>query len=359
MQTITKYLAVIVLGLSVHLINAQATINESKISALQEKKNLVEKQEREFLKTEVETINTRLDNGEIAQEEATKLKQNLAEKRALNIENRIAIIDNRIALLERNKTVDYDTGANLEGLIIEIGKTEDSDEYDTGSIYIGPQKKREPRIYDRRTTSDLVFAIGFNNAIIEGESLNDSPYELAGSGFVELGWAWKTRVFKNSNALRLKYGVSFQWNKLDIKDNLYFNEVDKVVTLEEFPLNLSKSKFRTTNLVFPIHFEFGPSKKVEHENYFRYSTYKKFKIGLGGYGGFNIASLQKLKYKEDGEHEKDKIKDFNTNSLVYGLSAYIAFGNVGVYCKYDLQPIFNNQAMDQNNISLGLRFDMD
>ena len=358
MQTITKYLAVIVLGLSVHLINAQDT-NESKISALQEQKNFVEKQEREFLKIEVEAINTQMDNGEITQEEASILKQNLAEKRALNIENRIAIIDNRIALLERNETVDYDTGANLEGLIIEIGKTEDSDEYDTGSIYIGPQKKREPRIYDRRTTSDLVFAIGFNNAIIEGESLNDSPYKLGGSGFVELGWAWKTRVFKNSNALRLKYGVSIQWNKLDIKDNLYFNEVDKVVTLEEFPLNLSKSKFRTTNLVFPIHFEFGPSKKVEHENYFRYSTYKKFKIGLGGYGGFNIASLQKLKYKEDGDHEKDKIKDFNTNSLVYGLSAYIAFGNVGVYCKYDLQPIFNNQAMDQNNISLGLRFDMD
>lgn len=358
MQTITKYLAVIVLGLSVHFINAQA-MNESKISALQEQKNFVEKQEREFLKIEVEAINTRMDNGEITLEEASILKQNLAEKRALNIENRIAIIDNRIALLERNKTVDYDTGANLEGLIIEIGKTEDSDEYDTGSIYIGPQKKREPRIYDRRTTSDLVFAIGFNNAIIEGESLNDSPYKLGGSGFVELGWAWKTRVFKNSNALRLKYGVSIQWNKLNIKDNLYFNEVDKVVTLEEFPLNLSKSKFRTTNLVFPIHFEFGPSKKVEHENYFRYSTYKKFKIGLGGYGGFNITSLQKLKYKEDGDHEKDKIKDFNTNSLVYGLSAYIAFGNVGVYCKYDLQPIFNNQAMDQNNISLGLRFDMD
>ena len=127
MQTITKYLAVIVLGLSVHFINAQA-MNESKISALQEQKNFVEKQEREFLKIEVEAINTRMDNGEITLEEASILKQNLAEKRALNIENRIAIIDNRIALLERNKTVDYDTGANLEGLIIESGKTEEADE---------------------------------------------------------------------------------------------------------------------------------------------------------------------------------------------------------------------------------------
>ena len=181
-------------------------------------------------------------------------------------------------MLERNEHVDFDTGANLEGFVLEIGKTEDSDEYDTGSIYIGPHSKREPRVYDRRTTSDLVFAIGFNNAIVEGQSLNDSPYKLGGSGFVELGWAWKTRVFKNSNAMRIKYGLSFQWNKLDIKDNLYFTETDNVVSLEEYPLNLNKSKFRTTNLVVPIHFEFGPSKKIEREDYFRYSTYKKFKI---------------------------------------------------------------------------------
>ena len=84
--------------------------------------------------------------------------------------------------------------------------------------------------------------------------------------------------------MRLKYGLSFQWNKLDIKDDLYFIETDDVVSLEESAFNLNKSKFRTTNLVVPVHFEFGPSKKIEGENYFRYSTRKKFKIGVGGYG---------------------------------------------------------------------------
>jgi hypothetical protein len=69
--------------------------------------------------------------------------------------------------------------------------------------------------------------------------------------------------------------------------------------------------------------------------------------------------MQKLKYKENGDKEKDKIKGYNTNNLVYGLSAYLSWGNVGLYAKYDLSPIFKDQAIDQNNISLGIRFDMD
>lgn len=364
MQTITKYLVLIILGICVLQTNAQETNQEnnntSKIETLKKAKESIKLEERELLKKEVETINKRLDNEEISQDKADTLKKEAANLHALNIENRIAIIDNRIALLERNETVDYDTGANLEGMIIEIGKTKDSDEYDTRSIYIGPQKKRKPRVYDRHTTSDIVFAIGFNNALIDGKQLDDSPYELTGSGFVELGWAWKTRLLKNSNAIRLKYGFSFTWNKLDIKDNKYFVNNDDEITLEDFPYNLKKAKFRTTNLIFPVHFEFGPSKKIERDTYFRYSTYKQFKIGLGGFAGFNLATLQKLKYNKDGKDVKDKIKGgYNTTDFVYGLSGYIAIGNVGIYVKYDLSPIFKDQAIEQNNISIGLRFDMD
>lgn len=109
----------------------------------------------------------------------------------------------------------------------------------------------------------MLFVIGFNNAIIEGEKLDDSPYKLGGSGFVELGWNWKTRLFKNSNFVRIKYGFSFMWNKLDIKDNKYFVNNEGEITLEDLPYNLKKAKFRTTSLVFPLHFEFGPSKKLK------------------------------------------------------------------------------------------------
>ncbi|MFD2551959.1 hypothetical protein ACFSQP_09035 [Bizionia sediminis] len=359
MNILVKYVIALMLTCTVTGNYAQVTPNSEKMAQLESQKIVVENEEKAQLKQAVEAINKRLDAGEISEDAAAKLKLLVAEKHALNIKNRLAIIDNQLALLARNTDSSGVLETNNDGFTIVIGKTEESDEFDLGTIYIGSKIKKKPVVYDKRTTSDLVFAIGFNNAIIEGQSLNDSPYKIGGSGFVELGWAWKTRVLENSNAIRFKYGVSVQWNKLDIKNNLYFTQEEARVSLEEFPLNLRKSKFRSTNLVVPVHFEFGPSKKIERENYFRYSTYRKFKIGVGAYGGLVLQSLQKLKYDENGSSQKDKFKDYNTNNFVYGLSTYVAWGNVGLYAKYDLSTIFKNQAVSQNNISLGLRFDMD
>ncbi|WP_274475171.1 hypothetical protein [Mangrovimonas aestuarii] len=364
MTTITKYVVLLALSLIGTQILAQDTIQDSakaeKIKLLEELKVDVVEEEKELLKVEVENINNRLDAGDISSAEADRLKQQAADHHAKNIENRLAIIDNKIELVKRNQ-VDPDVRiTEKEGVIIQIGKNEESYELDKGGIYIGPKSCDKPKKYDKRTTSDLVFAIGFNNSIIEGQSIDDSPYKLGGSGFVELGWAWKTRVLDNSNAIRIKYGVSLQWNKLNIKDNQYFVEENDIVTLQPFEYDLDKAKFRMTNLVFPVHFEFGPSKKIEKENYFRYSTHKKFKIGIGGYAGFNVETLQKLKYEKDGDKTKDKIhRNYNTTDFVYGLSGYLAFGSVGVYVKYDLSPIFRDQPIEQNNISVGLRFDMD
>jgi len=357
MQTITKYLIVFILSFSMQLMNAQESATKSEsIDMLIKLKKAIEQEEREALKTKVEAINQRLDKGEISQNEANLLKKEAAEKHALNIENRIAIIDNKIELLKRNGYVFEDKTRDERGLI-RIGR---GDETSESFIFIGKQRDDKPYRYDKRTTSDFVLAFGLNNAIIEGENFDDTPYKIGGSRFFEIGWAWKTRVFQNSNFLRIKYGYSFQINGLKPKDNMYFTQNGDETMLEEFPSELKKSKLSITNLVFPVHFEFGPSKRIDRENYFRYSTRNQFKIGIGGYAGFNIGTRQKLKYSVDGEKIKDKMKkSFNATSLVYGLSGYIAFDDTALYVKYDLSPIFNDQVVKQNNISLGVRFDMD
>lgn len=366
MNTITNFLVRLFLCLILsHTVNAQNKQNDSiinqkakdKLKVLEDMKITVRNEERAFLKSEVEAINKRLENGEITVSESEVLKNEAARKRALNIENRLAIIDNEILLLRRNGLEDENSDS---GYTFRIGSDKDTESSDS-FIYIGAKSQDKPRRYDRRTTSNIVFAIGFNNAIIEGENLDDSPYKLGGSGFVELGYAWKTRVFKNSNALRIKYGASLQWNKLDIKDNQFLVNTNGVISLEPFEANANKVKFRTTNLVFPIHFEFGPSKKIERDTYFRYSTRKQFKFGIGAYGGFNLGTLQKIKFENDrGDNVKDKFKNsYHTSDLIYGISSYVAFGGTAVYVKYDLNPIFKDQATDQNNISVGLRFDMD
>ncbi|MGJ8592010.1 MAG: hypothetical protein ACSHXF_05655 [Aquaticitalea sp.] len=354
MNTITKLVVLVSLCLIVNKAKAQDTIQKSpnhfQLEKLEIMKQAVANEEKAFLKAEVEIINKRLENGEITQERAETLKREMAKKRALNIENQIAIIDNKISLLKRNDDFYQLESENRNEVGISIGSF-------TG---LSINRKNEPRKYDKRTTSALVFALGLNNAVIEGTDFGKSPYQFVGSGFVELGWAWKTRLLEDSNAVRLKYGLSLQWNKFSPKNDRFFVEDGNTTTLETFADDLKESEFRITNLVVPVHFEFGPSKKIEKDTYFRYTTATQFKFGIGGYAGFNIGTQQKLRYEEDGDRVKQKIrKDYNTTEFIYGLSTYVGVGGVSLYAKYDLNPLFKNQIIEQHNVSLGLRVDLD
>src|SRR5690606_18922075 len=143
--------------------------------------------------------------------------------------NRLSILDNQIAFYQRNPTSDLNLYSGYRVSVIL-----DKDRF----LYVDSPDNHKPPKYDIRTTKDFLFAIGFNNTIIEGQSLDDSPYQLGGSGFVELGWLWKTRLLENSNFARVTYGLSVQWNKLSIKDNQYFVANDNETTLETFPLHL-------------------------------------------------------------------------------------------------------------------------
>lgn len=359
MRTITIYILSIAALFMAHKLVAQEDY-QKKVEILREQKVKITEQEKEALKFEVENINKRLEKGELTTEDANTLKTKAAEKRALNIENRISIVENKINLLERNKGLllyDITTDSINDGQIrigIDInGKNAES------VIFNSKSWKRELQ-YDRRTYSDFVIAIGLNNAIVEGQSFNDSPYKVAGSRFFEMGWQWRTRVFENSNFLRFNYGFSFQFNGLKPKNNQYFVALENGQTeLQEFNFDLDKSKLRMDNLVFPMHFEFGPSTVKKTDEKIRYSLENQFRIGVGGYAGFNMGTRQKLKYDRNGDNVKDKLKrGYNTSDFIYGLSAYAGVEGVLLYVKYDLNPIFKNALVDQRNISLGLRFDL-
>ena len=356
MRTIVIYLALLLISLLTQQLLAQDDETmKYKIDQLEKKKEDVTRMEREALKDEVQLINQRLEDGEISQERAQQRKMEAAEKHAKNIENKLAIIENTLALLKRTGSVDLNTETN--SIEIALGGSDAEGDMLFGVKYnSGNQNKT---IYDRRTYGDPILAFGLNNAIIEGQSLEDAPYKIGGSRFFELGWAWRTRVFKNSNFLRFHYGLSFQFNGLKPIDNQYFVMNDGQAELEEFQFDLKKSKFRMDNLVFPLHFEFGPSKFKQSDESVRYDIHNKFRLGVGGYGGFNLGTRQKIKYDLDGENVKDKLKrSYNTSNFVYGLSAYVGFDSVLLYVKYDLNPIFKDAEVEQHNISLGLRFDL-
>ena len=338
MKTITICLAIFFTTLGVQYLQAQQETVEQKIERLEQKKEVIIAEEKEALRKTVEKINRQLEEKKITFEEAEQLKETAAKKHALNIENRIAIVENEIAWLSRNGNVEDD-------------EEEDHDHW---------EKRNRDRSRENRTSSSIVLAAGLNNAIEEGGSLNDLDFKIGGSRFFEIGLVWNTRVFNNTNWVRVKYGFSFQFNGLKPEDNQYFVEEGEMTVLKVYPVELEKSKFRMDNLVVPVHFEFGPSDSAETGWGTWYSTEDRFKIGLGGYAGLSLGERQKLKFEEDGDNVKKKMKnDFNTNDVVYGVSGYIGWGSTSLYVKYDLNPIFQEPNPPLYNVSAGLRFDLD
>lgn len=345
MKTSTLTLVITLFILASFFSNAQEIRMDSsiknKITALEEQKESVVSNERDALSAEVSEITKRFESNEISGAEAEKQKVAAAEKHALNIDNKTAIIDNKIALLERNGNADAE----------EI----------SFNVTLGDRSESSNRIsnHHRRTYSGPVIAVGLNNAIIDGQSINDSPYKVGGSRFFEIGHAWTTRVLKNAGWLRVKYGFSFQLNNLKLDDNKYLVDNGDTTTIEEFPQPLEKAKLRINNLVFPVHFEFGPAKRIQKNDNTYFSTHNQFKIGVGGYAGFNLDTSQKLKYNKDGDQIKEKIDgSYNTNNFIYGLSGYIGFDSFSLYARYDLNPIFKT-GVEQRNVSIGIRLDAD
>lgn len=332
MKTLIATLVIFLTSLIFFQAEAQIKIEsgsnlEQEISELQTKKEEVRQEEKTKLKEEVAKINKQLEEGEIDSFEAGKLKQEAAKKRAMNIEDRLDIIDSKIALLKRNEEKDH-----YFSIGFLMGKKKEQDSLDS-----------KPK----RTESGLTLAFGFNNTVGENRSIDDSPYKVGGSRFFEIGYEFTTRL---TRFMGLRYGLSFQFNGLKPEDNLYFVEENGQTLLKEYPLHLEKSKLRNDNLVFPIHLEFKP---FGNKNYF---DENRFKIGLGGYLGFNLNTVQKLKYEENGDKQKIKLKEgYHTSNFVYGLSAYIGYDIYALYVKYVLNPVFTDNLVEENNVSLGLR----
>ena len=168
MKKVTFLVLLILASFVVEPLQAQDPAIKQKIEQLQKQKEQIIAEEKEALKQEVEAINRRAEAKEIDWEEAEKLKSEAAKKHAMNIQNRVAIIDNQIALLTREEKSDWEW--------------EDEEENDDDDDHWFKD-------HDSRTSTHMVLAFGFNNALLEDQSINDSDFKVGGSRFFELGLA--------------------------------------------------------------------------------------------------------------------------------------------------------------------------
>jgi hypothetical protein len=148
------------------------------------------------------------------------------------------------------------------------------------------------------------------------------------------------------------------YNNLRPTENRFFVVNGDQTNLEVYSKGLKESRFRNVYLVVPMHLEFDFSGSTMKDDKRQFRTHKAFRFGLGGYAGVNLKSKQKLQYRENDDKYYVKNKsDFNTSNFIYGLSSYIGYKETSLYVKYDLNPLFRDNTIDQNNISMGIRFD--
>lgn len=337
---------------------------EAKAKAIGNEIKRITDEEKNALKTEVSAIDKEIEEGIISKEKAAELKLKKAEERAATIETKVAVEQEKLNQLVQDK-VDGKLGEEVDlkkkgGTLIlgsNNGSFDDSREINIASmkVYNGEADKLKRHI--KRTTSQIVFAIGANN-LVTNNSVANSDFKYAKSLFYEWGLTYNTRILKNDNLLHAKYGLSLMYNDLRPTDNRNFqvngNQTDLIVN----PVALKDSRFRNVNLVVPLHLEFDFTKPTVKDGKTYFKSHNSFRLGIGGYLGANIKSKQIIKYDLDGYKTVDKTRgSFNTNDFIYGLSTYVGYKATSLYLKYDLNPLFKDNTVKQNNVSLGLRFD--
>lgn len=355
MQKIIFYVAVLLCTFVTQMYSQSTFEEQAKVIA--QNISRITSEEKDALKKEVEDINKLLESGAINASVADERKIKAAEERAKNIETRVAQEQAKLDLLVKDQ-VEGKIASSSDSVSTSKNKVAitwdlDDDDFDNWSW----KSKNE-----KRTTSQFVFAVGLNSLLTDGDfdSLENSDFKTWGSNFFEWGFTMNTRLMKNHNLLHLKYGLSLMYNNLRPTDNRYFVKNGNVTELQTFQdHDLCENKFRNSMIVLPLHLEFDfTPKTIGDDGVTRFKTHKSVRVGLGGFAGLNFQTTQKLKWEEDDIRIKYKQKgDFNVNTFVYGLSGYLGYGATSIYVKYNLNELFKNNPVDQNNVSLGLRFD--
>ncbi len=151
-----------------------------------------------------------------------------------------------------------------------------------------------------------------------------------------------------TDRLGLVTGLGLEFNNYHFDADNSIQEVDgNIITKDDYPSTLTKSKLKTTFLTVPLLLEaqmFGAKRS------------KRIHVSGGVIGGLKLGSYTKVIYKEDGNRKKDKTKDdFNINPLRYGLTARLGYKTLNVFANYYMTPFFEkNDDPELYPVAVGL-----
>ncbi|MBT1702374.1 hypothetical protein [Chryseosolibacter indicus] len=238
-------------------------------------------------------------------------------------------------------------------------KEHDDEETEDDEAWEEKVRKRDYR--PGRTWQSFNFDLGINNYISDGDFPNadDDLYAVRpwGSWYVGINSTQRTRLARN---FFIEWGLGLNWYNFKFeKDNVMVQRTDDGVefVLDTRDVDHIKSKLSATYFnvsLIPV-LDLGDHSR-RPKMWDGYGS--EFRIGLGPYVGYRLASKTKLVFKDDGDREKEKERgSFNLSNLRYGVRFQIGFRSTDFFINYDINELFvEGKGPKLNAVSFGIIF---
>lgn len=301
-----------------------------------------------------------------AQSIDTLINNNVVIKEAMNnssltLREKIAVVNDQVEEGKLTKDQAYSIISKLSLNDDEIVSVEegDLDEWKEETNSFDEAMKAEvDTVANYRTSSSAYVGFGVGN-VATNEMFSNSEFGYLRSNSVEFGLAMRTPFSKNSNKWGIRYGIGFKYNGLATTQNKEFavNGDQTITTPSTQQLRKNYTYLRNTYVTIPVTLDFTTSKKSFNMANKKFVNTTGFNFGIGGYLGYNINSKQHVRYTNAVGHKiyEQQKGEWNVNDFQYGVMMYIGVEQFKLVAKYDLNPLFKNNAIDQNYWSLGIQ----
>ena len=130
------------------------------------------------------------------------------------------------------------------------------------------------------------------------------------------------------------YGLKENVRLMANNDSTYANIIptDRADSLGGY-IPFTKNKLRASYLRIPLMLEFNTSLDPE----------RTFHVSAGVIGGWNMGTINKVKYEEDGNDVKNRSKgDYNLTPFILDASVRVGYRNFTLFANYGLTPLFED-----------------
>lgn len=125
------------------------------------------------------------------------------------------------------------------------------------------------------------------------------------------------------------YGLKENVRLMANNDSTYADRADSLAGYIPF----TKNKLRASYLRIPLMLEFNTSLDPE----------RTFHVSAGVIGGWNMGTINKVKYEEDGNDVKNRSKgDYNLTPFTLDASVRVGYRNFTLFANYGLTPLFED-----------------